>query len=122
MPVPAHAPKLMNNGRTCPIVNPDKDKTVTYTPEPDGVFVYRDSSGHPLGVVLLLRIKDKKLTPTITYCVNTGTGEDSWVIQGFPDPRPLYNTDMHRGNEFALIVEGEKCTPELAAFPVDPCR
>jgi len=108
MPVPGGAPKLMDGGRTIPVYNPKTDKSTVYKPEQGGVYPYRSTSGELLGAVLRVIIKDKKLTPTITYCVNSKTGEERWTLKGFPEPRPIYNQD-ELSDKPVLLVEGEKC-------------
>lgn len=117
MPVPANAPKLMQGGKTGPIFNPkrssEQNQYVQYTPEPDGVYPYKDEDGRLRGAVLKMMInggdKPAKITPTVTYCVNTETGEEQWCLKGFPDPKPLYNIDRWSGRDTVLLVEGEPC-------------
>jgi putative DNA primase/helicase len=109
MPVPTTAPKLMDGGRTIPVYNPKSEKETVYTPEQGGVYAYREKNGALLGAVLRVYIGGKKLTPTITYCANKNTGEERWVLKGFPEPRPLYYLDELGSCDSVLVVEGEKC-------------
>lgn len=113
MPVPESAPKLMQGGKTGPIYNPKRTSEanayVQYSPEPDGVYPYRNTDGHLLGAVLRIMIQDQKITPAVTYCVNVETGEEAWCLKGLPEPKPLYNIDRWSGRDTVLLVEGESC-------------
>ena len=109
IPVPNDAPKLINNGKTIPIFNPKTDKYNSYQPETGGVYPYRNADGDLIGAVLKVLINGKKITPTVTFCVNTETGEMKWILKGFPEPRPIYNVDTFKDHDEVLIVEGEKC-------------
>lgn len=115
MPVPVGAPKLMNDGKTNPIYNPKTDRLVEYRPEPDGVYPYKNAIGEVVGAVLRIMIDGKKLTPTVTYCVNTETGEEKWCVRGFPEPKPLYNIDRWFNDRPVIVVEGERCVDAAQA-------
>jgi len=108
-PVPVHAPKLIQGGKATAF-NPKVNATKTYTPEADGVYAYRDAHGNLLGAILRCIFSDgKKQFLPVTYCVNKNTGEESWILKGFDDNRPIYLLDTLKGHEEVLVVEGEKC-------------
>lgn len=110
LPVPAHAPELMQpSGWTVQIWNPKRGRPTRFKPEM--VFDYRDSDGSLLGYVLRCVFEDGgKITPTITWCIGPD-GAMQWAIRPFPRPRPLYGLDALATKPDApvLLLEGEKC-------------
>lgn len=109
LPVPRSAPSLLDkNNRTVPIWNPKSGKfwTIQYT----RADAYLDADGQLLGYVLRTEFGDKKVTPTVTYCVGP-SGVQQWCVGGFPRPRPLCGLDAlaARPDAHVLVVEGEKC-------------
>lgn len=109
LPIPESAPPLLDkNNRTVPIWNPKSGKfwTVHYT----RADAYRDAEGRLLGYVLRTEFGDKKVTPTVTFCVGP-SGVQQWCVGGFPKPRPLCGLDAlaARPDAPVLVVEGEKC-------------
>lgn len=114
MPVPDDAPPL----DPAALWNPKRGKQVAY--RITHKWAYTDEAGRLLGYVLRYSIDGDKITPQITYCENTETGERRWVVQPFPKPRPLYG--LHslalRPTATVVLVEGEKAADAAAAlFP-----
>lgn len=110
LPVPEHAPELMqDSGWTVPLWNPKRERFTRFKPEM--VFDYRDHDGSLLGYVLRCVFEDGgKFTPTVTWCIGPD-GAMQWVVQHFPRPRPLYGLDALAAKPDApvLLPEGEKC-------------
>lgn len=123
LPVPEHAPPLMEGERTCRIYNPKRagtDREWTSF-KPVMVHTYRGSAGEILGYVLRVEFpgdngKRVKITPQVTWCRHRETGEERWAMVNLPEPRPLYGLDQLAAKPKApvFIPEGEKCA-DLAA-------
>lgn len=105
IPAPAAAPDMDFTD----LWNPKRDRSTAFRQAE--VFVYRDAAGALLGYVLRVEFPDGKITPQLTYCSNTETGEQHWCLRSFPKPRPLYGLDQlaARPDAKVLIVEGERC-------------
>lgn len=115
LPVPDNVPDLVRDGgRTVPIWNPKRGKYATF--RPSRADAYRDSAGRLLGYVLRIEFPDKKITPTVTWCIGPD-GAQQWCIRPFPMRRPLCGLDDLAAKPDApvLIVEGEKCRAAAAA-------
>lgn len=115
LPVPRDAPSLFDKAnRTVPIWNPKSGKfwTIPFS----RADAYRNADGDLLGYVLRTEFGDKKLTPTVTFCVGP-SGVQQWCVGGFPRPRPLCGLDALAAKPDApvLVVEGEKCREAGAA-------
>lgn len=110
LPVPDDAPDLLvdENGRTLPVWNPKSGKfwAMDFT----RADAYRDSEGRLLGYVMRVEFDDRKITPTVTWCVGPN-GVQQWCVQHFPVRRPLLGLDAlaEKPQAPVLIVEGEKC-------------
>jgi len=110
-PVPETAPALISKGgdgyKTGQIYNPKREGTdkewTSFRPEE----IYR-YPGH--GYVLRVKINGKKITPQITYCRHSESGEERWCMQSFAEPRPIYGLEQLESKPDATIVmpEGEK--------------
>lgn len=129
-PVPESATPLMNGDWTVDIYNPKRageDKEWTRF-RPQMVHPYCNADGDLLGYVLRMEWAKKgddgqpaldehgqprmqKITPQITWCMNSETGQESWAMVNFGEPRPLYGLEtlaaMPKGP--VIIPEGEKC-------------
>lgn len=109
LPVPDDVPDLVRaDGRTVPIWNPKRQRHTIFRPA--RADAYRDQQGRLLGFVLRVEFPDKKITPTITWCVGPD-GAMQWCIRPFPVRRPLCGLDDLAAKPAApvLVVEGEKC-------------
>lgn len=119
IPAPADAPVLFDGLRqTHPVYNPKRAKESTY--QPTHIFPYLSPSAELLGYVIRYEIDGKKITPQITYCQNTTTGELRWCVRHFNAPRPLYGLDDLEARPTApvILVEGEKARDAgRAVFP-----
>ncbi len=89
LPVPADAPPLRVRGRAR-VWNPKTQRWSLL--QATRYDAYRDAEGRLLGYVLRLDFEDKKVITTATYC-RRGGGESRWVLQAFPEPRPLQGLD-----------------------------
>lgn len=108
IPVPENAPKFIVGKKTAQIYNPKKDKSHSYEPE----LYWEYSVGDDVwGYVFRFTINGEKITPQVTYCRHKDTGEEQWVINPMPEPRPLYGynnlTRLHE-SEKVIVPEGEK--------------
>lgn len=79
---------------------------------PDGVWLYRNTSGALLHAVVRSNHKSgkggKSILP-LSWCRSTDNKED-WAFKHLPVPRPLYGLDQLAARPYApvVIVEGEK--------------
>ncbi|WP_334130185.1 DUF6371 domain-containing protein [Sneathiella sp.] len=112
LPVPDHAPPMMEGDRTCRLFNPKQAGTAReFTSfKPSLVHEYRDANKNLLGYVIRVDMKGGgKITPQITFC-RFPDGAERWCVAGFADPRPIYGLDRlaEKPKAIVLLVEGEK--------------
>lgn len=118
-PVPDSAPALFS-GDWATVWNPKKEGSGMPGEKPYSgskvkpklVTEIRDIDGNLYGYVFRLEFKPgEKITPQITYCVNTETGEERWCMKGLPTGRPVIGAHLLKGRPAGspvLLVEGEK--------------
>lgn len=114
LPVPDDAPAMDPSA----LWNPKRGKQVRY--RETARWAYRDHTGALLGYVIRYLLDGNKITPQITFCQHTETGERRWCVAPFPRPRPLFNLNglATRPKAPVILVEGEKTAAAAAAlFP-----
>lgn len=105
VPVPPDAPEFDPGV----VWNPKREKWAAFR-EPT-IFDYRNTEGQLVGYVLRIVTNDGKITPQITYCKSSETGESRWCLHAMPRPRPLYGAQelSIRPDDKVIVTEGESC-------------
>ena len=110
-PVPKSAPAPFDPSRpgNWLVWNPKRGREWSF--KPAASWAYNDSDGRLLGWVARIEFDDGKITPQVTYCTNTETGEQRWCMRPFGEPRPLLGLQdlAARPEAPVLLVSGEKC-------------
>jgi hypothetical protein len=112
LPVPSHAPLLLDARGIVRAFNPKRAGTSWEWTRwhPSLIHPYRSAEGALLGYVLRVdKAKGGKFTPALTFC-ESAAGERRWCVISLPAPRPLYRLlELHaRPTSPVLVVEGEK--------------
>lgn len=111
LPVPTTAPPPFDPARAGNwlVWNPKRGREWSFRPAAS--WAYSDAAGRMLGWVARIEFDDGKITPAVTWCLDTETGAERWCMRPFPTPRPLLGLqDLAARPEAAvLVVSGEKC-------------
>ena len=98
------------------IWNPNREQYVSFR-EPT-IYTYLSPMNKVIGHVVRIVIDGAKITPQITYCTNTETGEERWCMHRMPRPRSLYGLEQlySRPDDKVILTEGESCKDAAATI------